>query len=183
MATYQMSKLQYNRLMQIKHRWLPWHFIESSRLIVLTLCGIILCLGYNAITNALANRMPVVVNSVQPVLHNGWVTLIIDRTRKNFCDVKPSRIMFQEYNLDASHTVPFVIPVNSQNFVWPYIGRQIVALGLIREKDLTPGPWQIVTTQNEDCNWIDWLAGGREFTSKPVTINIPLLPLSEGQVK
>jgi hypothetical protein len=181
MSAYQVSRLQYNRLMQVQNRWLPWRFISKTRLVTLSLIGIILCLTFNTISTALENRAPVIENSVEPTLHNGWVTLVIDRTRKNFCEVKPSRIVFQDFSIDGKQHIPFIIPVNSNSFVWPYLGRQIIGLALIQEKELTPGPWQIVVTQNENCNWLDWIAGGRQFTTKPVTINIPSLALTDGQ--
>jgi hypothetical protein len=180
-ASSKMTNLEMQRLLEVKYLWLPWRFMSKPRFIILSLVGIILMLICNAVQTQLHNRTPLVENSLYPVLHDGYVSLVIDRSKKNFCDTKPSRIAFQAFNY-MGQNIPFIIALDNTSNVWPYLGHAKIALGLIREKDIPPGNWSLVVSHSANCNWLDWFAGGRTIVSEPVNITVPKLPPTEGQV-
>jgi hypothetical protein len=143
------------------------------RLLVLTIAGLLTGIfandGYRNLQNGVIfNKNPQHLIYFQ----NHYIGIPIDRTRNNFCDLHPQRMIFSYQDIDGK-TIPIILPVLSGDYTWPQLGR--VQLGVLVKipDDLPPGKWYIQSVVNENCNWIERLMGGRTKVNAPLEIKFP----------
>ena len=157
-------------------RYLIWSGISSARLAYILCLGVVIgAAGASALVN---HRPAVVTHSVAGIVYRGYVGLELDRTRLNWCDVQPTRIAFQDVQVNGAEE-PFIYALPSQGLLWPVLGDQKLILGLVRAKDLTPGVWTISVTQRANCHWYNYVIGPDIST---ITARV-MVPVVDGQVR
>lgn len=149
-----------------------WKRIPAPRMIILTLLGFVLgIVGTKFIDDAVA-PLAIQRNSTSVVIWNGYLGVVIDRTRTSWCNAQPSRTISTTAVINGV-TFPFVLPVTSQSLVWPELGRQKFILGIGRVSDIPPGVWNINSTERVQCHWYDAITGGQIIRNAPVSVTIP----------
>jgi hypothetical protein len=160
------------RIAPEKWGWLPWRGMSAGRFCALSFLGIWIGVMLTTTVTIFDTQPPIVRHNAAAVIYNGWVGLIEDRTRTDYCDVHPSRIMFENAAVNGED-IPVVLQLGSQGLVWPYLGHSRFMLMLMPASQVPPGVWNIVESGHEACHWWDFFTGGREVVYDPVRVVVP----------
>ncbi len=167
-----MTQAELNALLPTKYWWLPWVRVPFDQFLKLTMLGIAIGIITSSLYSAIVREPTITQSSISVTTMDGYLALVIDRTRSDYCSVQPSRILFHPLN-GSTPMIPVILPINSQGMLWPHLGRAKLILLVEKLSDIPKGTWTVQTSEKEDCHWYSSLFSNDISISKPVTITIP----------
>lgn len=151
-----------NRIDKKKVKW---------QLISLTLIGCLLGVVSNEIFISLTKPTIFHLKAAVAINYKGYLGLQVDRERNSMCNFNPIRIMFASDTFNGV-SMPVILPLPSNDPVWPVLGEAKFVILLIKTTDIPPGNWNIQTTFRENCHWYNSFFGNDVTVTNPTPVTI-----------
>ena len=141
--------------------------------IILVLLGSIV--GIFASQFYLATFKPPTYQRNDTALVSDWMPyylgIKITRTRTTWCNINPSRFIFTNTNVDGE-PLPVILPIYTQNFVWPKLGKQTFVILVPIAPMLPKGTWKVQSVYTNSCFWYSFLTGPSLTSTAPLDFEI-----------